>query len=197
MENFKTAIILAGGKSSRMGFDKQFLQVRGRRLVDIIIEKLEEEFKEIIIVTNRPEEYKNYPYKILTDEIRNVGPLGGMYTGLKEARSKYSFIMACDMPNLSLDYIGYMKKLIEKHSVDVCTTKVGDYIEPFHSFYSKRVIEPMALHIGQGRRDIKSLVKNLSTYYVEEDIARGFSPKLEIFKNLNTQKDLKSYSKLT
>ena len=80
MKKFGTAIILAGGKSTRMGFDKQFLELNKKRLIDIIINKLKEEFEEIIIVTNKPEEYRKYTQKILSDKIKDVGPLGGIYT---------------------------------------------------------------------------------------------------------------------
>ena len=81
MKKYETAIILAGGKSSRMGFDKQFLTFNNKKIIDTIIEQLEKEFQEIIIVTNKPEEYKNYSQKIFTDEIINKETLGGIYTG--------------------------------------------------------------------------------------------------------------------
>lgn len=194
MKKFGTAIILAGGKSTRMGFDKQFLELNKKRLIDIIINKLKEEFEEIIIVTNKPEEYRKYTQKILSDKIKDVGPLGGIYTGLKESTFKYAFVIACDMPNISPDYIKYMKNIIEKQSVDLCITKNGDNIEPFHSFYSKAIVEDIKEYLLSGRRNIKGLAKELNTLYIEEKWARKYSPDLIIFENLNTQKDLKCFS---
>lgn len=58
VEVFKTAVILAGGKSSRMGFDKQFLRINKVRIMEKLIHELSKEFEDIIIVTNKPEEYK-------------------------------------------------------------------------------------------------------------------------------------------
>lgn len=190
MKKYETAIILAGGKSSRMGFDKQFLTFNNKKIIDTIIEQLEKEFQEIIIVTNKPEEYKNYSQKIFTDEIINKGPLGGIYTGLKKSTSNYAFITACDMPNINLDYIQYMKEIIEKNLVDICITKIGDNIEPFHGFYSKEIVEDIKEYLFLGRRDIKGLVKELNTYYISERIFKKYNPDLSIFINLNTQEDL-------
>jgi len=195
MKKFGTAIILAGGKSSRMGFDKQFVKVNKKRLMDSIIAKLEEEFEEIIIVSNKPEEYSQYSQRILPDKIKDVGPLGGIYTGLMEAKFKYSFIIACDMPNINVDYIKYMKDAMENKSVDICITKIGDNIEPFHGFYSKETAEYIGKYLLKGRRKIKDLAEELNTLYIEEEFARKYSPELIIFENLNTQKDLKCFSK--
>ena len=89
-KKFGTAIILAGGKSSRMGFDKQFLQIDDRRIMDDVIHNLEQEFDEIIIVTNKPEEYSNYKHKIVKDIIVGKGPLSGIHVGLKESSSNHN-----------------------------------------------------------------------------------------------------------
>lgn len=196
MKKFGTAIILAGGKSSRMGFDKQFLKINNKRLIDMMIEKLNKEFEEIIIVTNKPKEYRGYRQKILTDIIKNAGPLAGIYTGLKEAKFEYAFVIACDMPNIDIDYINYMKEIIDKYKVDVCITKVNGNIEPFHGFYSKKITESIREHLETEKRDIKSLVKKLNTYYVEENLVKRYSPSLDIFKNLNTKKDLEYFNEM-
>lgn len=196
MKKFGTAIILAGGKSSRMGFDKQFLKINNERLIDMMIEKLNKEFEEIIIVTNKPKEYRGYRQKILTDIIKNAGPLAGIYTGLKEAKFEYVFVVACDMPNIDIDYINYMKEIIDKYKVDVCITKVNGNIEPFHGFYSKKITESIREHLETEKRDIKSLVKKLNTYYVEENLVKRYSPSLDIFKNLNTRKDLEYFNEM-
>ncbi len=110
MDKFGTAIILAGGKSSRMGFDKQFLIINEKRVMEIVISKLRAEFKEIIIVTNKPESYKNLADKVVSDIIKGKGPLSGLHAGLKHSSSKYSYFIACDMPNINIEYIRYMKR---------------------------------------------------------------------------------------
>ncbi|HOM43322.1 MAG TPA: molybdenum cofactor guanylyltransferase, partial [Bacillota bacterium] len=142
MAHMETAIILAGGKSSRMGFDKQFLKLRDKYVIEIIAEKLEKVFSEIIIVTGRPEEYAKYGFKLVEDEVRNFGPLAGIHVGLKNSGSIYNYVVACDMPFINLKYIRYMMQLIEESDgcVDGVITKLGDWIEPFNAFYSQNLI---------------------------------------------------------
>lgn len=193
MEKFGTAIILAGGKSSRMGFDKQFLEIEDTRIMDELIYKLEQEFNEIIIVTSRPEEYTESKHKITTDIIIGKGPLSGIHVGLKESSSNYAFIVACDMPNINMEYIKYMKKRIGNKNIDGCVTRLGDFIEPFHSFYSKNIVEDIEKYLMNNRRSINHLVKDLEVIHIEEKEARKFSPGWSMFSNLNTKEDIDIY----
>ena len=146
MKKFGTAIILAGGKSSRMGFDKQFLKLDHRRLMDSMIHKLSKEFEEIIIVTNKPDQYIGLSHKITGDIIEDMGPLGGIHAGLSITSSEYSLVVACDMPNINMDYIRYMKNHIGNHG---CTTRYGSSLEPFISFYSKNVISNIEEYLNE------------------------------------------------
>lgn len=193
MKKFGTAIILAGGKSSRMGFDKQFLKIDEIRLMNLVINKLEEEFDEIIIVTNKPDEYNEFNQKIRTDIIKGMGPLSGIHSGLSEASSEYSFVIACDMPSINMDYVRYMKKIIENKKVDACVTRTKDNIEPLHGFYSKGIVEDIEKHLLSNRRSINSLITNLKTHYIEESEILKFSPDWAMFRNLNTKEDLENF----
>lgn len=190
MKDFGTAIILAGGKSSRMGFDKQFLTINKKSVMENIIYKLKDEFDEIIVVTNKPLEYKGLNYKVTCDILKSVGPLGGIHAGLTIAKSKYSMVIACDMPNINMDYIKYMKAHIGE---DGCTTKYGDWIEPFSSFYSKDVVEDIEEYLLTGKKSTCNLLKKLRMNCIEEEVARKFSPNWNMFLNLNTKKDLDNY----
>lgn len=193
LKEFGTAIILAGGKSSRMGFDKQFLELNEKRLISTIIENLKDEFEEFIIVTNKPESYEDFPYKILTDKIKDKGPLGGIHAGLSEASSKYSFVIACDMPNINLEYIKYMKSSIENTNYDGVITKSKEWIEPFNSLYSKEILYDLEETLLKGEKMIYPFLKGKNIFYIEEYIAKKFTPNWEIFINLNTQEELEKY----
>ena len=193
MKKFGTAIILAGGKSSRMGFDKQFLIIDERRLMDRIIHKLEEEFDEIIIVTNKPEYYIGLSHKITQDIIEEKGPLGGIHAGLMESSSQYVFVLACDMPNINMNYVRYMKQSIGDKGIDGCVTNFGDWIEPFSSFYSRDIVKDIERHLLSNRRSINSLLGSLEINYIEENKAREFSQNWDMFLNLNTKEDLNIY----
>jgi molybdopterin-guanine dinucleotide biosynthesis protein A len=194
MKDMESAIILAGGKSSRMGFDKQFLKLRDKYLVEILAEKLEKVFKEIIIVTGKPEEYAKCGYKLVEDEVRDFGPLAGIHVGLKNSSSLHNYIVACDMPFINLSYLKYMMELIEKHEgkVDGVITRLGKWIEPFNAFYSKSLLDNIENNIKQGKRQINLLLKDSNVLYVSEAEARKFSPDWEMFTNVNTLTDYES-----
>jgi molybdenum cofactor guanylyltransferase len=195
MNKFGTAVILAGGKSQRMGFDKQFLEIDEKKLMKIIIDKLRKEFSEIIVVTNRPEEYTHLCDKVLSDEIKGFGPLSGIHVGLKASSSKYAYFLACDMPNISLEYIKFMKDKISDENYDVCVARYREWIEPFNAFYSKDIIPNIEQQFLNNQRSVFSFINKLKTLYISEDEAKKFSPNWEMFCNLNTREDLEKYLK--
>lgn len=193
MEKFKTAVILAGGKSSRMGFDKQFLKINEKKLMELIINKLKKEFDDIIIVTNKPEQYIGSEYKIVCDEIKEKGPMSGIHIGLKESSSKYAYFVACDMPNINIDYIKHMKETIKDLDVEACITKIGDRSEHLNAFYSRDLINDIEHLLMEDRRAIVHLTNKVNTFYIEEKDARKYSPNWEMFLNINTKEELNSY----
>lgn len=197
IDNFGTAIILAGGKSSRMGFDKQFLKIKEKRVIDVVIDKLKEEFSEIIIVTNKPEEYKDSKHIVVSDIIKGQGPLSGLHVGLKHSKSKYAYFIACDMPNINIEYIKYMKQRIEKEKYGpmACVTTCTKFIEAFNAFYSKDLYEKIEDRLNDDKKSVNSLLKSVDTLFIEEEKTREFSPNWDMFINLNTQKELKKYTK--
>lgn len=193
MDLFKTAVILAGGKSSRMGFDKQFLSIHNERIINNRIDVLRKEFEEIIIVTNKVEQYKEYDVKLLGDEIKEKGPLSGLHVGLKGSSSKYVYFTACDMPNLNLDYIRFMKERIRNLDIDACVTRHEENIEPFNAFYSKGLVNYIEKLLMKESKSLYYLMKSINTYYIEEKEAREFSPDWNMFFNLNTINDVEEY----
>ncbi|MEA3422222.1 MAG: molybdenum cofactor guanylyltransferase [Bacillota bacterium] len=195
MKKFGSAVVLAGGKSLRMGFDKQLIEVNERKIVENIINILNEEFEEIILVTNKPQHYISENYRIVKDQIVGKGPLSGIHIGLKEASSEYVYFIACDMPNINIDYIKYMKSKITRLEVDACITRFGQWIEPFNSFYSKSLIDSIEENLKMNKRMINILLEDKECCYISEEDARKFSIDWGMFLNLNTKKDLENYTK--
>lgn len=198
MAHMETAIILAGGKSSRMGFDKQFLRLKDKYIIEMIAEKLQSIFNEIILVTRKPEEYEKYRFKLVEDEFRGFGPLAGIHVGLKSSGSMYNYVVACDMPFLNLEYIKYMMELIRQHdedNVDGVITRLGEWIEPFNAFYSKNLIDRIEENIKKDKRQINMLLQDSNVIYVSEAKAREFSPDWKMFTNINTSKDYEGLMK--
>lgn len=196
MEQFRTAVILAGGKSSRMGFDKQFLQIKNKRLLNSLIDELKQEFQDIIVVSNKPNEYKPNGFRIVCDEIKEKGPLSGIHIGLKESKSRFVYFIACDMPNINLEYIRYMKRELIENGAKACVTKHGENLEPFNSFYSVDVLPKIEKLLIQDKRALRSLLCSIETLIIDESFARKYSSELEMFLNLNTIEDLKNYTYL-
>lgn len=195
MEIFKTAVILAGGKSSRMGFDKQFLEINQIRLMKTLICEIRKEFEDIIIVTNKPEEYKDTSCRIFSDEIKEIGPMSGIHIGLKKSKSKYVYFIACDMPNINLEYIKYMKKEIIKVKANACVAKKGEKIEPFNSFYSIDIVPKVEKLILSNRRSMLALINSIKTIFIEETTLEKYNCFSDMFANLNTKEDLQIFKK--
>lgn len=192
MTLMNTAIILAGGKSTRMGFDKQLIKIGNICITEYIIEILKPIFKNIIVVTNKPELYANLDVGIAQDFYKGYGPLGGIHAGLLKSQSIYNYFIACDMPYVNTDYIKYMmKRIVETgYEKDAVITKSADWIEPFNAFYSKELLPLIEDNIIKEKRGISELLDRSNVLYVDEYIARGFSQNWSMFTNLNTKKDL-------
>jgi molybdopterin-guanine dinucleotide biosynthesis protein A len=190
---FGSAVILAGGKSSRMGFDKQFLQFRNRSLLRFHGRTLSELFDQIIVVTNSPQLYQGTNFTLVSDEVRDKGPLAGLHVGLKAARSHYVYLLACDMPYLNLDYVRFMQQRLQAARADICVTQQGDYLEPFNAFYSRQLVPDIETYLSRGRQSLFRFIRSHDTLYISEQEARGFSPDWGMFLNLNTRQEFEQW----
>jgi len=193
MKEFGSAVILAGGLSTRMGFDKQFLEIGDTVLSRYLAATLSMEFDEVIIVTNRPECYTGDGLRAVSDIIPGRGPLSGIHSGLSAATSRFVFCIACDMPNLSLDYIRHLKSKIRGGFHDACVARAGEWIEPFQAFYSRAIISRIEDYLNLDRRSVFPLLRTLNTLYLTEEEARPFNRDGRLFANLNTRQELESF----
>ena len=193
MELFGTAIILAGGKSTRMGFDKALLNICGRPVVQMIMSQLREIFDDIVVVTNNPEGFTGLDARITVDILKDSGPLGGIHAGLTVSKSKYAFLTACDMPILSPEYAKYMVEIARKEMPDAVISQKGEWIEPFHALYSKDLAEDIKRNVEKGMYKIFDVIKTKKVVRISESKVREFSPDLGIFTNLNNMADLERF----
>lgn len=178
-----------------MGFDKQFLEVNNKLLMENLICELKKEFQDIIIVTNKPEEYKNSKCRIFSDEIKEIGPLSGIHVGLKNSKSKYTYFIACDMPNINLNYIQQMKNEIIQDNPDACVSQKEGMIEPFNSFYSTNILDKVEELIRSNRRSMLTLINNIKTLVIDEKTLGKYNKLFDMFINLNTREDLQRFEK--
>ena len=183
-----TGIILSGGKSSRMGFNKAFIDISGQSIIDRTVSLFKELFYEIILVTNDPAEYEKLGIFITIDIFKGAGSLGGIYTGLFHASSEYSFVAACDMPFLNKEVISRMIKISDKCDAAV-PFLMGKY-HPLHAVYSKKCLKPMAEMIKNKDLRIANLFEKIKTNRLEEKKWLLNEQILSSLDNINTKEDL-------
>ena len=183
-----TGIILAGGKSSRMGFNKAFIDIGGKSIIHRTVSLFKELFDEIILVTNDPAEYEELDIFITTDIFKGAGSLGGIYTGLFHASSEYSFIAACDMPFLNKEVISRMLQISGNHHVTV-PFLMGRY-HPLHAVYSKKCLKPIAEMIKNKDLRITNLFQQIKINRLEEKNWLSSEQILPSLDNINTKEDL-------
>ncbi|MCX5707927.1 MAG: molybdenum cofactor guanylyltransferase [Candidatus Omnitrophica bacterium] len=153
-----SAVILAGGKNSRMkGKDKAFMLVKGKPLVERTISLLRKNFPEIVVVTNSPGRYKKYPVAVVRDAIPGLGPLGGIYSGLRSIKNEAAFFVACDMPFLHNAIIEKQIARFKKTKPPCLVARCRD-LEPLHAVYTKTMLPLMRRMIVSGDFSLKNFI---------------------------------------
>lgn len=192
MRDFGSAVVLAGGKSSRMGFDKSTMVLQNKKLIESTIKKLDSLFDDIIISVDSLEKKSEFNHdKIVVDKVKGVGPLGGMISALEMAQSDRLFVIPCDMPVIDTKYISFMMKYMDDNEI-ILSEKNG-YFEPFPGFYSKSLIPRIEELINQNRRSIRSIFECSRTKVISESEWKKLGFSEEIFTNLNTTQDVEKY----
>jgi len=190
---FGTAAILAGGKSSRMGFDKQLLMEEDQRILEKVIDALKEEFPDILIVTARPELYEGMNVRLFRDEYRDKGPLAGVHAALRNARSRYVYLLACDMPVVNLPFIRHMKTRLHASGAEICVCKRGDRMEPFNTFYSRDLLPEVTHRLETGNSSLFRFIYGSRACVISQEEAAGFDKELQMFTNINTRTEYEKY----
>lgn len=176
-----TAIILAGGKSSRMGTEKGLVVFSGKSLVQHVIDALKKITDSIIIITQYPS-YEKFGYPCYPDIYKEKGALGGIYTGLVNSSSQKNIVVGCDMPFLSQNVLN---GLIENcDDVDVLLTMHKGKEEPLCSVYDKSCIPHFKKLIEAGQLKITDALMGLKTRMISFDKEEWFMG--NEFTNINT-----------
>ena len=188
-----TAIILAGGKSQRMGANKAFLKFGGRTFIEHQIVQLGKIFDEIIVSANDADSYAGLKLPVVSDIMPGKGPLSGICAGLIRAASFHAFVIACDMPFIDEKMILYLKGQIGDYDVIVPQTARG--LEPMHAFYSKNCIQPIYRCIEKGKLRIIDFFSEVRVKVIDEKEFKGLDMSAQSLVNLNTPEEYKRYCK--
>ena len=137
-----TIVVQAGGQSSRMGEDKALKTFLGRPLIQRVVDRLTSIADEIIVTTNRPDDYSFLDLRLIPDLKPGRGALGGLYTAIASATHPIVAVVACDMPFASARLIETATKLLVENEADVVIAKGEEGYEPLHAVYRRDTCLP-------------------------------------------------------
>jgi molybdopterin-guanine dinucleotide biosynthesis protein A len=183
-----TSIVLAGGKSFRLGRNKALEEISGRCLIERVMERLSLLGNDIVVVTSSRGQIPDLGVKIVTDSYPGKGNLVGIYSGLKEASSHHALVVGCDMPLLNVALLRYLTEI--SSGFDVVIPRVGDELEPLHAIYSKNCLSPIEATLGEGKFRISDFFPAVRVRYVESVEIDRFDPHHRSFFNVNSEADL-------
>ena len=183
-----TGVILAGGKSSRYGENKAFVEVNGTRLIERVVEVLAPIFTRIVLITNSPQQYAYLNLPMYKDLIAGLGPIGGIYTGLEAISDEAGFFVACDMPFLNPALINHMLKV--RGDYDAVVPRMDWKLETLHTIYAKRCLPAIRELIDSRIYQVMRSFHKISVRYIDEDEIKSIDPDLRSFLNINRPEEL-------
>ena len=184
-------IVLAGGKSKRLGRNKINEVIGDITLLNRVITVLSAFNGEIIIVTAEnssiPDTFYYPKIKIVHDLYPDKGMIGGILTGLSLSKYYYNLVVGCDMPFLNPDLLRYMVNITEGNDLVVYKNKTE--LEPLHAIYSKNCL-PILEEIMQNNLRIFELLNHIKVRYLSSAEINRYDPNNLSFFNVNTEADL-------
>ena len=183
--------VLVGGRSSRFGSDKAFLEWQGRPLAAWVAEQVKVAAGSITLVGN-PEKYRPLGFPGIPDALSNIGPLAGLSAALEHSAAQWNLVVACDMPHMTVDFLEFLLATARSETAAdlILPLDRGGRPEPLCAAYSKRCGPAIADAIERGVRKMTSAFANLRARELEFARYAAFDPDGLLFANLNTPSDL-------
>lgn len=182
------AFILAGGESSRMGRNKALLEIDGEPLIVRTARTVEESVAKPAIVGPR-EIFETFGFDCIEDGWPGAGPLGGIATALRAAAAGWSLVVACDLPYLTGEWLGYLTRRAQSSSADAVIPESEFGVEPLCALYNKHADEPLRAALERGVRKVTEGLATLSIEKIEPAEWKPFDSGGHLFKNMNTPPD--------
>jgi len=182
-----TGIILAGGKSRRMGRDKAFLPFGRGLLIERVIEVIQQVTADVILITNSPEQYQRFGLPMFPDVIPDAGSLGGIYTGLVSAKTPYGLCLACDMPFVTPDFLRLLCDTAAQ--ADVVIPRNTEDFQPLCAVYSQACQAPIRQKIAAGRLKITGFFDQVLVRVIDGELLARYDPHDVMFFNANTPEE--------
>jgi molybdopterin-guanine dinucleotide biosynthesis protein A len=190
MEIEVTGVLLAGGKSRRMGEDKRYLVVGEQTLLERGLVVLRSIFQEVLVVIAQDSPPLDVAARVVRDLVPDCGSLGGLYTGLTQATAPCIFVIACDMPFLDQAVIAQFTS--RRATADIVMAKLAARLHPMHALYGKRCLPALEQMIRARQLKIQEMVSHASlrVRYVTEADLLTLDPSGRSFQIVNTPADL-------
>lgn len=188
-QNEITGIILAGGKSERMGTDKGLLELKGKPFICHIYDAMRAVVGANIVVVSSNAAYDALGYRRIEDMISDKGPVGGLYTALKQSKTKLNLVLSVDVPLVSTELLTW---LLENHDESYLMTQLSsnDKTSPLIAVYDRALRIPLAECIAGNQLKLKSLIDDIDHQTL--DVPSKWKVQLQ---NVNTQEEYKNIIK--
>jgi molybdopterin-guanine dinucleotide biosynthesis protein A len=181
-----SAIVLAGGQGRRMGgVDKGLQPLRGKPMVQWVLERIRPQVQEVLINANQnTETYAAMGYRVVRDDIGGfAGPLAGLHAGMKAVAHELIVTVPCDSPFLPLDLVERLSQALQKN--DLAVAKTGEQPHPVFALVRRHCQESLEAFLAQGGRKIDAWYASLDVVEV------SFDDEADAFRNINTREELK------
>ena len=194
----KSAIVLAGGSSSRFGEDKGVVKLAGKPLLGYVVDAVRSVVDETIVVTSSADRVARYE-KLVRDSVRFVvdtqefeGPLIGALSGFGVARGEFALVLPFDTPFVSREVVSLLFDLCVGRSAVIPRWPNGQ-IEPLHAVYRvEAALAAAEAAVADGRRDMRGMIERMrGVRFVSTLVIMELDPELKSFFNINTPLDLK------
>lgn len=181
-----TALVLCGGKSTRMGRPKAFLPFQGTTMVAHVLDIVRDLFNEVFLVANEPDAFEDLGVDVVKDILPYRGPLGGILSGLLVSSNPHCFVIACDMPLVPKKMI--QEIAMRRHGNDVVVLAHPNGLEPLLGIYSKNCIKQLEESLFAGNLSVHDFLSGLrsATYFHNDALDENSLPP---FFNVNTPQD--------
>jgi len=163
-----TGVILCGGKSKRMGFDKALIHFKGRYVLEETAMTLEEIFPNVLLVTDHKQKFPTRllaNHVFLEDEFIQKGPLGGLVTALRHIDTPYVFLVACDIPDITVTKIRQLFEYVEDEQVILFS---GEKLETLFTFYHHSCLPQFEKQLAMDNRKIRTAFDYLDVKKVKK-----------------------------
>ena len=188
--NHITGIVLAGGQGRRMGgVDKGLKPLRGRPMVQWVLERLAPQVAEVLINANQNlDAYAAFGHRVVSDGIGGfAGPLAGLQRGLAEASHDQVVTVPCDSPFLPLDLVARLHSELERTESDLAVAKTGDQPHPVFCLCHRNLLPHLTAFLAGGGRKIDAWYAALKVVEVP------FDDEVDAFSNINTREELAAF----